>query len=416
MLLKARKQINFNIPNPVYIIQKDYEPLIVQEDEESPDMEIDFSPYFLNAKKWTWGIRTTRYAGVFLTAFSIKKPYINLSVPDLILSIKRTGEGVYINCLVFGTDEKSAFTYASKFKKDNKDFISFEFSNEYRELRITATLEDLLSLIELRKEIKNIREDTQQIKERTGLIQEDILVLNNELREIKDTISLLTKDISEIKQALSKPVVNRKEDDNGNKVSVYLIKEDGVYSDGDKIYLNVLGSVFDYLEPNFDSFCNTFSLKINDEDRIKILDLVKKKYFLKERNITAEELRQLGINPKKDTSWEITLIVKDDKMRKILSLLEKYFKTSITVLEKSFKEALQKAVDLKTELSLELFEEFLPTREKGYMDKIKKIVAGKDKQMGREVYIKGSSDVLDILLYAVALEIERQNKVMEIKL
>lgn len=415
-LLKGRKEINIDIDSTIYLFQKDFKLLQLQEDEAG-EVQIDLTDFFEGQTRWKWGVKNKKYAGVFLTAFSFKMPFFKLTVPNLLISIKRKDGYSFINVLVFGRDEDSAFAYASKFKRDNREYIAFEFSNEYREYRMKVSAQELLTLLEMHKEIKEIKQNTEEIKEKTQIIDSNVSNLEKDIEEIKQTIKHLVDDVKQIKENIATGYVytgNRDSD----KVNVYMIKEDGVYSDGEKLYLQVLGSVFDYVDINIDSFANTFGVKDIDAVHIfKLKDLIKKKYVLKEKKITADEVKNIGIQVKKDTEWEISLILKNDKIKQIITLFETYFRSQKTVLEKAFRQAIAKAIELRTELSAELFEEFLPEREKALFDKIKKVAFGtKRREIGSEVYIKASKEISDILLYATILEIERQNKKLEIKL
>ncbi len=405
--IKGRKEINLESDNEIYIFQKDFNRQIVQEDEKGEE-KIDLTEVFSNLEEWKWGVKNRNYAGVFLNAISFKKPNLTLNVPNVLISISKDNTIFHINAFVFAKDEELAFKYANQFKNENREHIAFELSKEIRKYPIPVPgIDSIYELIDsIQKRLKKIEKNTEEVKETTKEVKINLEELKSVIfkvrDELKDEINVLKGEISKLKNL-----------ENENKIKVHLIKEEGIYKEGEKIYLEFIGELFDYLEPDWKELEKR---KIYIKDKAKFKSFVKKKFLKKEAVITTSEFEEFGV--KTSSYWKIQFKVNDVRISKLLKALSSNSLVPVSDLEKAFKQLISDVVEgKKTEISLKALKDYIKkehqTRFSTFIHKIERLLQGSVKKDIRgDVYIK--SEISDLILFAIGLEAEKKNLKIEI--
>ena len=369
LIVKGRENINLEKDGYIYIFQKDYNQIKFQEDEEG-ELAIDVSDIFKNARKWKWGIYTDKYYSVLLSAFVFKIPKLIINVPNALISIKKDQEFISINALIFAKDKELAFRYANEFKISNRESIAFEFIPQYYEKPLKVEPKDIFSLLEtIEKDIKEIKETTKHLEKKTQSISFDT-------RLIKQYMEKFEAKFHVFEEKLQKIAIDIKTIKDNTSFSKHKVSEDE-----NTIY--IVGSVFNYLKID-DSFYKTFRIKnISNEQKEKIHELVKEKYFKGEKYITGEELKAIGIKTVDDSkSWRIVLSLKEEHLNVAVNIFSSLLKEKSEEIEKAFRDALVEAVNKRRELSIEDIEERLSESARKSLKEIK------DKFKGKKVVIK----------------------------
>ena len=423
--VKGRKQINPERDGYIYILQKDFNQIKLQEDEDG-EVVVDVNDIFEGARKWKWGIYTDKYYSVLLSAFAFKIPKLVLNIPNILISIKKDKEFVSINALVFAEDKELAFEYANKFRIANRKNIAFEFAPEYYERPLDISLENILYLLSsIVRDIEEIKETTRNLEQKTEYISFDTQVIKQYMEKFEDKFKVFEEklqnietDIKELKEKLpnqQQPEESKvKEDD--NTVYIHKIKDDGVYKDGEKVYLNLVGSVFNYLELD-KSFYRAFRIKdIDPEIKEKIHDLVKQKYFSDEKYITGKELKQLGLKRVDDSrSWRIVLSTKEERLKEAVEIFSSVLKEDKEAIEKAFLEALAEVASSKREISIEDIEKRLPDKAKEKLRQLRDKFKGKEIDLKGDIYIKTNDEIEKLIIFAIVLDAEKNKRKVVIK-
>ena len=409
LVIKGRPDIDIEKDGQIYIYKKGGKLVKLQEDEKEGNIEIDVSDIFENATKWQWGIRTDKYWGVLLTAISFKVPNIILNVPNILVSIKKDKDLASINALVFAEDKDIAFKYANEFRRENRETVFFELSPDYYENYISISPSSLLDILTtLDEKVEQIKEDTKQVKDKTTQISEDT-------SQIKDAIEHLRKEFEEFRKEFFQFAEKVKTEEDTDKIIVRKIntKDGGIYDvEGNKVKVDILGDIFDYLDIDEKSFYLHFKVSLDKDQKDKVVELVKDKFYKGQSFLTKEDLSQLGIKAGTDKEWRIHLKIKDKQLKNVVSLLSGYFKGKDS-LEKAIKQAINDAISRKTNLSFELIAKYLNEDERKILQKVAKVLEG-TKELDKNVFLI-SDQMQDLLLKGVILQAEKQGKKVIIK-
>ncbi len=418
MQIKGREGINIERDGYIYIFQKDFNQIKLQEDEKG-DIAVDVSDIFKNAKKWKWGIYTDKYYSALLSAFAFKIPRLVINAPNALISIKKDKEFVSINALIFAKDKDLAFEYANQFRKANREYVAFEFAPDYHENLMSVKEEDIhLLLSDIVQEIKEIKETTSRLERRTNALSFDTQFIKeymerfeDKFKLLQDNITKLQKDVKDIKEKIE-PEKTQKD-----VVIVNKIKDEGVYSqDGEKIYLDIVGSVFDYLDID-KSFYSTFRVRnIDDKLKHRLKQLIKEKYFKDDKYITGEELKSIGFKGIDETKkWRISFVIKERTLKEAVSIFSSVLPASKEEMEKAFKEMLKEAVKSKKEISVSDIEKRLSEKSKKVFNKLREKFKGKKVDIEGNLFVYANNDVEKLMLFAIVLDAERNKRKVVIK-
>jgi len=408
--IKGTEKIDFK--KDVYIYQEDFNPVAVQENKKG-NIEIDVSDIFENHQKWKWGIKTKKYYSAILTAIAFKKPSLNMTVPNVLISIESKDELHYITAVVFDENESEALNNAFKFKTDNRDLIVFEISAEYKKYPIKAEKDDLLNLIaDIHREIKEVKEITAKTFEETKKHGELSGVILNEIKNIKDmmskTIPYLVQKVEELEKKISS---------NSDSYQVELLDEKGVYVNGEKIYLELLGQVFDYLEPDVKSFLSFYGFRTKELSNIKqkLHQTAKDKFLQGENTISFQEAVKIsGMTTKNRNSWRIILQIKDETFKEAVKVLKRTTNINAGRIEELFRKAIEQNIsEGKNAVSLEDLEKFANEEEvkslKNLKENVSSILKGKkDFDVGNKAVVVADGENKDLVLHALTLEVKRR--------
>ena len=236
LVIKGKPEIDVEKDGQIYIYRRDGKTYKIQESENA-SVEIDVSDLFSNAVKWQWGIKTDKYWGVLLTAISFKVPHLNLNVPNILLSIKKEGQLVSINALVFAEDRDIAFRYANEFRRVNREYVAFELSTDYYENPLEVAPESLLDLLTtLDEKVEQIKQETKQVKEKTTQISEDTHQIKKSIEELKREFVKFREEFKQFKEIFNRPQKEEKQDERDIVVHKIKPQEEGLYDrEGEKI-------------------------------------------------------------------------------------------------------------------------------------------------------------------------------------
>lgn len=385
-LIRGTREIDEKRNSDIYILKKDGDIIALQEDDNG-DTEIDVSSLFSNAVKWKWGIKSRQYYGVFVVAIRVKQPKLVLNVENILIHITKSS----IVGLVFHKDEKTALEMAHRFKKDNREYIAFEVSPTYEKRPIGD--------IDSRAILTSIEAKLEKIERNTEIISESVSEVGTQIEEIKEMVKDIRDQIKREKET----------------VEVHIVNTEGVFSLGKKLGLKVLGDVFDYIMPDIESFKVHFKVVLSEEAEKQVIDRIVKLYEKGEKFVKANDISDI-VKPKTDKEWEIAFKVKDDKLKRTALLMQKLIKgIDIHTLEHSLLSAIQECVDNGIELSLDVYIKHAPPQMQGILERMRKLL-GYEKRIGDSVVVNVPNEFRDIFINALSLEIERQNKRMEIRL
>ena len=397
-----------------YLVRKEGSSVIALMEKKNGIEKVDVSEFFESAERWKWGIKTENWYGVFLTAIRFKAGHLVLDVENVIVSIKKRGDIVYINAIVFGRTEEKAIEDAQRFKLDNREYIAFEMSNEYYEFPLKGNIESIFENIN--KALEEIKERAQETVEKTQKVFDQSELILREIREIKEKLNILPV----LEERIKKLEGNRED------FSVQVISEKGVYIDGEKVYVNLLGEIFDYLKVDTRNFLSFFGLPSSLLNRIdkKLQETAKAKYLEGKREITWEEAEFIAERPvKKKSNWRIVLEFKDKNFKKLISILRSKLKIGESRLEELLHKAIERAIgERRDKVFLHDLIEVANEKEKELFrqltESIQEIMIGgkKDFELKDKAVIVAEEGIADLLLYAIALEVERRTgKGMEVK-
>ena len=401
-----------------YIVKKGEDTKVLLEAERR-EVVVDVSEFFESAEKWKWGIKTEKWHGVFLIGIGYKRGRLVLNVENVVIGIKKRGEEINISAVVFGKSEEEAIKNAQSFKLANRESIAFEMSNEYYEYPLKGDIGEILSSID--RKLEEIKEKSEEISATSDLILQHVKQIEEKLQ----VLPVLEERVKKIEEKIDSKqwIVDRGKDE--DKVEVHFISEKGVYIDGEKVHINLLGKVFDYLRADTKSFLTFFGLPssiYNEVDR-KLQEEAKRKYLEGERYISWEEAELLAEKPvKRKENWRIVLEYKDRTFKKLINILRSKLRIKEERLEEIVSLAIEKAIKERREVVL--FKDMLEIadeREKNQLKEIAKELSDVMRGGKKEYEMKGKAIVVadeeyeELLLYAITLEVERKGKRIEVR-
>ena len=401
-----------------YIVKKGEETKALLESERR-EVVVDVSEFFKDAEKWRWGIKTEKWHGVFLIGIGYKGGGLVINVENVVIGIKKRGEEINVSAVVFGKSEEEAIKNAQTFKLANRESIAFEMSNEYYEYPLKGDIGKILSSID--RKLEAIKEKSEEISAASDLILQHVKRIEEKLQ----VLPVLEERIKKIEEKVDSKqwIVDSGKDE--DKVEVHFISEKGVYIDGEKVHINLLGKVFDYLKADTKSFLSFFMLpsSIYNEVDKKLQEEAKRKYLEGERYISWEEAEALAEKPvKRKENWRIVLEYKDRTFKRLINILRSKLRIKEERLEEIVSLAIEKAIKERREVVL--FKDMLDVadeREKNQLKEIAKELSDVMRGGKKEYEMKGKAVVVadeeyeELLLYAITLEVERKGKRIEVR-